>query len=198
MPSGAVHTIFASEAKQSIATPRRKLDCFVAFAPRNDVASISDMPPRIPRRDAPGLCINCPRQQRAQGMPGARCTRSLACKVKKHTSVVTTGSPEQPGIPCAMVYGLFRALLGDRACLPPSPAEMVSANLTPASRRQDHTTSPSAASTIRQACCHVHRIPPHVDDVRNAPLPGQDGESRRTDLPDGLSGIFFQEGLDRF
>jgi len=41
--------------------------------------------------------------QRAQGKPGARCTRSLACKNKKHTSIVTTGSPETPGIPCAMV-----------------------------------------------------------------------------------------------
>src|SRR5437762_10092152 len=41
--------------------------------------------------------------QRAQGMPGARCARSLACKIKKHTSIVTTGSPEQPDIPRAMV-----------------------------------------------------------------------------------------------
>jgi hypothetical protein len=40
--------------------------------------------------------------------------------------------------------GLFRALPGDRAFLPPSPA-LLSANLTPASGRQDHTTSPSAA-----------------------------------------------------
>jgi hypothetical protein len=32
-------------------------------------------------------------------MPGARCTRSLACEMKKHTSVVTTGPPEKPGIP---------------------------------------------------------------------------------------------------
>jgi hypothetical protein len=27
-------------------------------------------------------------------MPGARCTRSLACELKKHTSVVTTVTPE--------------------------------------------------------------------------------------------------------
>jgi hypothetical protein len=40
--------------------------------------------------------------------------------------------------------GFLRALPGDRAFLPPSPAEKVSANLTPASGRQDHTTSPSA------------------------------------------------------
>jgi hypothetical protein len=32
--------------------------------------------------------------QRAQGMPGAQCTRSLACDVKWHTSVVTTVTPE--------------------------------------------------------------------------------------------------------
>ena len=36
-------------------------------------------------------------------MPGARCARSLACKIKKHTSVVTTVTPDTPGIPRAMV-----------------------------------------------------------------------------------------------
>src|SRR5260370_14771370 len=43
------------------------------------------------------------KNQRAQGMPGARCARSLACSVKKHTSVVTTVTPVSPGIPRAMV-----------------------------------------------------------------------------------------------
>ncbi len=36
-------------------------------------------------------------------MPGARRARSLACKIKKHTSVVTTVTPDTPGIPYAMV-----------------------------------------------------------------------------------------------
>jgi hypothetical protein len=36
-------------------------------------------------------------------MPGARCARSLACKNKKHTSIVTTVTPGSPGIPRAMV-----------------------------------------------------------------------------------------------
>jgi hypothetical protein len=36
-------------------------------------------------------------------MPGAQCARSLACKIKKHTSVVTTVTPDSPGIPYAMV-----------------------------------------------------------------------------------------------
>jgi len=44
-----------------------------------------------------------PQKQRAQGMPGARCARSLVCEMKKHTSIVTTVTPETPGIPRAMV-----------------------------------------------------------------------------------------------
>src|SRR5450759_2266005 len=44
--------------------------------------------------------------------------------------------------------GLLRALPGDRAFLPPSSAD-TSANLTPASGRQDHTTSPYARKRPR-------------------------------------------------
>jgi hypothetical protein len=57
---------------------------------------------------------------------------------------------EQSGVSCAMVYGLFRALPGDRAFLPPSPADR-STDLTPASGRQDHTALPSALSIARLA-----------------------------------------------
>jgi hypothetical protein len=49
--------------------------------------------------------------------------------------------------------GLFRALPGDRALLPPSLTDN-SANLTPASGCQDHTTSPSArVSFARTLAC---------------------------------------------
>jgi hypothetical protein len=44
------------------------------------------------------------------------------------------------------------------------------ANLTPASGRQDHTTSPSASRAVRQERLHVHRIPLHVRDDRETPL----------------------------
>src|SRR6185312_15142970 len=47
------------------------------------------------------------------------------------------------GLPCAMVYGLLRALPGEPACLPPSSARCdfrIVANLAPAWARQDHTT----------------------------------------------------------
>src|ERR1700746_1931155 len=48
--------------------------------------------------------------QRAQGRPGAACTRSLVCIVES-TRVRTTGSTGHPAFPCAMVYGLSRALV---------------------------------------------------------------------------------------
>src|SRR5436190_20045504 len=66
--------------------------------------------------------------------------------------------------------GLLRDLPGDRAFLSPSPAEFLPRNLTPASRRQDHTTSPSASHAVRQQHVSVHRIPPRVRDDRETPL----------------------------
>jgi hypothetical protein len=54
--------------------------------------------------------------QRAWGMPGARCTRSLVCamgnKYAHEYSQRATGN--HPTFPHAMVYGLYRALPGDR------------------------------------------------------------------------------------
>ena len=71
-------------------------------------------------------------------MPGARCARSLACENKKHTSVVTTVTPETPGIPRAMVYGLyvlspviglFDTVAGEIGALVPGWADSVSRRL---------------------------------------------------------------------
>jgi hypothetical protein len=64
-----------------------------------------------------------------------------------------------PGIPARNGFnGFLRALLGDRAFLSPSSA-LVLADLTPASRRQDHTTSPSASARFVKRAARVHRIP---------------------------------------
>ncbi len=70
----------------------------------------------------------------------------------------------------------------------PGRADLTSANLTPASGRQDHTTSPYAATSLvrtlfdrsraearpatisRAKRCRVHRIPPYVRDDRDTPL----------------------------
>src|SRR6266436_9033376 len=69
-----------------------------------------------------------------------------------------------------MVYGLLRALPGDRAFCHRHQRKLVFADLTPASRRQNHTTSPSASGALVSSTVGVHRIPPRVRDDRDTPL----------------------------
>jgi hypothetical protein len=118
------------------------------------------------------LNIPPPEDQRAQGMPGTRRARSLACKNKKAYEHSHHGHTGSPGIPRAMVLTVSFAL---------SPvtglfchrrfAGIIPQNLTPASGRQDHTTSPSAKWRSRQQ----RRLRPpdpalYVRDDRETPL----------------------------
>src|SRR5882724_1449227 len=95
--------------------------------------------------------------QRAQGMPGARCTRGLVCEV--HREKCTRAyrfSGNTPAFPAQWFYGLCRALPGDEFVLPPSPADYGSskARLGFANLRQldisngcqDHTVLPYSTS----------------------------------------------------
>src|SRR5215218_667207 len=104
-------------------------------------------------------------------MPGARCTRSLACEsCREHTSIVTVGSPDQPGIPARNGFnGFLRDLPGDRAWLSPSPAVCL--------RKLDASVEASGPhdfavrlGAVRQRHLRVHRIPPRVRDDRDTPL----------------------------
>jgi hypothetical protein len=66
------------------------------------------------RRDAPEVCQGVLRPiQRAQGRPGARCTRGLACKIvqKKRTRAYRF-SGNTPAFPAQWLYGLWRARPG--------------------------------------------------------------------------------------
>src|ERR1700722_5714587 len=49
------------------------------------------------------------------------------------------------------------------------PRKFPFTNLTPASRCQDHTSSPSASDALVRSTIRVHRIPPHVSDVGQRP-----------------------------
>src|SRR5882757_6905709 len=105
---------------------------------------------------------------------------------------VSQVTPKTPGIPHTMVYGLLRALPGDRALLPPSPLRsLLLKNLTPASRRQDHTTSPSASGALVRSTLRVHRIPPRVRDDREPPLCGTGRLEYTDDLGFRKIRIFF-------
>src|SRR5882672_1206171 len=84
-----------------------------------------------------------------------------------------TSNNEYPGITrrsrTQWFYGFLRALPGDRALLPPSP-EGPTASLTPASRCQDHTTSPSASASPVSRAKASTASRPDVRDVRETPL----------------------------
>src|SRR5258705_13782561 len=158
-----------SATKQPIPSPRR--DGLLASLAMT--APIFKHERAFSQREAPELCkkISALRNQRAQGMPGAQCARSLVCK-KTNTRVSHHGhTGNHPAFPAQWFYGLFRALPGDQACLTPSPALLL-ADLTPASGRQNHTTSPSAAAPFVKCAARVHRIPPRVRDDRETPLWG--------------------------
>src|SRR3982075_1213742 len=114
-------------------------------------------------------------------MPAAPAVSCALCIGRTHTSNNEyTGTPD---IPARNGFnGLCRALPGDRALLPPSSADMVlskpgradltSANLTPASGRQDHTTSPHATtSLVRSLCDRSQAVKPALQPFARKTLP---------------------------
>jgi hypothetical protein len=144
-----------------------------------------------------------------------------------HTSIHhrSTGTP---GLPCAMVLTAYFALSSvtglschrrQRIKAHHDPVGRIAPpqDLTPASGRQDHTTSPSATSTVRlrAGCsltdsirtrpaipfarrrCRVHRIPrPTSVTIAIRPSLGTGWQRYRSDLGLERTGIFLQPGLD--
>src|SRR5213082_2421347 len=105
-------------------------------------------------------------------MPGARCVRSLACKIKKHTSIVTTVTPKTSGIPRAMVLTVSFAL---------SPVTGLCCHCRQRKyfRQLDASVGASGPhdfavriDSVRLRCLRVHRTRPHVRDDRETPLRG--------------------------
>jgi hypothetical protein len=99
----------------------------------------------IPRRSRARV-VHIPsalEKQRAQGKPGARCTRSRACRIVS-TRVSHHRSTGTPGLPCAMVLTAYFVLSPVTGLSCHRRLADTSAHLTPASGRQDHTTLPSA------------------------------------------------------
>jgi hypothetical protein len=71
---------------------------------------------RVLRQFCPGSMSRGRREDRVRAAPAVSCAKMHK---KTHTSIQV--QRRQSGLPCAMVYGLLRALPGDRAFLPPSP-----------------------------------------------------------------------------
>ena len=101
---------------------------------------------RVPAAPAAPNAVKRPGPYTLSSVRGARHLFSARAKL-------TTGSAGSPGLPAQWVYDLLRALPGDEASLPPSPAQTIarSRKLNARYRRQDHTTSPSAAAPVVRA-----------------------------------------------
>jgi hypothetical protein len=137
-------------------------------------------------------------KQRAQGRPGARCTRGLVCNCAQKTRTrAYRFSGNTPAFPAQWLYGLLRALPGERLFCHRRCAN-ISTQLdasTAASGPHDFAvrfTPPSSVmASASTATC------PNVRDDGRRPSGGTGWRQFSFDLPDGLSGIFLREGLDR-
>ncbi|MBA4033555.1 MAG: hypothetical protein C0480_02975 [Bradyrhizobium sp.] len=113
----------------------------------------------ISRHVLPEVCLFiCPLSNpRAQGRPGARCTRGLACQLRKQkcTRAYRFSGTLRPSLRSGFTaYFVLSPVNGSFATV---ATQILLRNLTPAPRRQDHTTSPYVS------CAYVSRIPrpPH-------------------------------------
>ena len=144
--------------------------------------------------------MNVVPREEEEGAGNAGCALHPRSRVQKHKEMRTRAyrfSGGNPAFPAQWFYGFLRALPGDRAFLPPSLADR-STSLTPASGRQDHTTSPSAPVPFvkdTSASTASHRA---FRDDRERPSCRVRRARPTSDLPDGLSGIFLRAGLDSF
>ena len=121
---------------------------------------------------ARGLHLVCP-PSKSEGAGKTGCllhprSRVRFAQTKLHTSIQGSGSI--PAFPAQWLYGLLRALPGERLfCLRRRRETSLRTDLTPAPRRPNHTTSPYAqARTSSRALC-VHRISPRVRDDGERP-----------------------------
>jgi hypothetical protein len=91
--------------------------------------------------------------------------------VKECTRVFTAVAPEITRHPRTQWFTAYTALSPEIGlCCLRRLRKLPSTNLTPASRRQDHTSSPSASAPFVIGTSSVHRIPPRVRDDREPPL----------------------------
>jgi hypothetical protein len=171
-PQGEGRKVRHCERSEAIQGPQGRTGLLRRFAPRNDgqahLRLLAAHRARVDGRKSLSLKQRGRRECRVSDAPVVPC--------KKH-GVVATGSPGSTGIPCTMVYGLFRALPGEtRACLSPSSPRSVSffGNLTPAIGASGPHDLAVRVSRARQSQPSRPPLPaPNVrDDSRNAPLMG--------------------------
>ena len=109
---------------------------------------------------------------------------------------VSQVTPESPGTPRAMVYGLYRALPGEPGFLATVAGGIASTDLTPASGCQDHTTSPSASVPFVNGTSASTASRPASVTTAKRPSSGTGRRGCKSDLGRARTEIFLQRGLD--
>jgi hypothetical protein len=141
-----LHRHCERQRSNPLSVPRiRRMDCFVASAPRNDVATKTNLRILAARNARAMRYPYRLRKAEGAGKAGAKIA-PIALRVNEKTRKLQ--SPQvrllQSAFPARLVLTVSFALsLVSRAFLPPSPADHP-ANLMPASGHPDHATSPSA------------------------------------------------------
>ena len=111
---------------------------------------------------------------------------------------VSQVTPESPGIPYAMVLtASFVLSPATGLSCHRRPRKNDSANLTPASGRQDHTTSPSASAPFVIGASTSTASRPASVTIANRPSSGTGRLEYTNDLVFRKIRIFFRKGLDR-
>src|SRR6476659_1317778 len=105
------------------------------------------------------------REDRVRAAPAVSCAIAHKERAHEHTGPAESIRPSlRSGF---TAYFVISPVNGSFATV---AAQILLRDLTPAPRRQDHTTSPYASCAL--VCCafRVHRIPPRVRDDRDPPL----------------------------
>ena len=129
---------------------------------------------------SPELCFDGrpPLRTRGRRESRVRAAPTVSCaKVHKKRTRADRSSGGNPAFPARWFTGLYRALLGDRAFLPPSLRGTLPAQLDAsvgASGPHGFAVRAALRSSFRKP--RVHRIPPRVRDDRDPPL--SSGETR--------------------
>jgi hypothetical protein len=126
----------------------------------------------ISRHDLPEVCYQLPalfvRGRREDRVLAAPAVSRAICANKKCTRAYRAAG-NTPAFPAQWLYGLLRALPGERLFCLRRPRKLAFANLTPAPRRPNHTTSPYAQAAHVSRSSRVHRISPRVRDDGQRP-----------------------------
>jgi hypothetical protein len=149
---------------RSLASLEYWFPAFAGTTTEYDFAISRHVCPRF-AREVPAL------QSRAQGRPGARRTRGLVCNADRKCAHEHTGSAEASRPSLRNGFTAYFVLSPENGSFASVARETLSplVDLTPAPRRQNHTTSPYASATLVSYGICVHRISPRVSDDGQRP-----------------------------